>query len=162
MGSVAWKESAELVALAAIVGSLIFVGLQMKQSHEIALSEAYQQRSAISAEAFFTLSENGDALAAVLVAVPSDIRQIPDGISPKEFIAFQYWMFGMMVAIENVHYQYQIGFMTEEGWLRSRNAVKRQLRINALASPVMQGAKGNMSQSFREEIERMEAEVGAE
>ena len=58
--------------------------------------------------------------------------------------------------------EHQIGFMNEEGWLRSRNALKRQLRINALAHQILQGAKGNMSQSFREEVERIEAEVGAE
>jgi hypothetical protein len=162
MGSVAWKNSAELVGLAAIVGSLIFVGLQMEQSHEIALSEAYQQRSAMTSDAFFALSENDNALAALLVAIPSDTSEVPDGISPKELIAFQYWMLGMMAALENVHYQYQIGFMTEESWLRSRNSLKAQLRINAIAHPVLQIAKRGMGQSFREEVERIEAEVGAE
>jgi len=34
-----WKDSAELIGIAAIVGSLIFVGLQMRQDQEIALNE---------------------------------------------------------------------------------------------------------------------------
>jgi hypothetical protein len=34
-----WKNIAELAGIAAIVASLIFVGLQMKQEQEIAYSE---------------------------------------------------------------------------------------------------------------------------
>ena len=40
MKSANWKESAELVGLAAIVASLIFVGLELRQSQKIALNDA--------------------------------------------------------------------------------------------------------------------------
>ena len=36
-----WKEIAELVGIAAIVGSLIFVGLQMRQEQSIAVVDTY-------------------------------------------------------------------------------------------------------------------------
>ncbi len=35
-----WKDTAELIGIAAIVASLIFVGFQMKQEQEIARAEA--------------------------------------------------------------------------------------------------------------------------
>ncbi len=162
MADKSWKDIAELVGIAAIVASLIFVGLQMRQSHEIALSEAHQQRAAMTSEAFLALSENDRALAALLVAVPSYAIEVPDGIEPEEYIAFQYWLLGMMVTTENAHFQYQAGFLSEESWLRSRNGLKHQLRINALALPGFQVAKQHMSQSFLEEVERIEAEVAAE
>ncbi len=38
-----WKDIAELIGISAIVASLVFVGLQMKQSQEIAIAETYQQ-----------------------------------------------------------------------------------------------------------------------
>ena len=38
-----WKDIAEFTGMVAIVLSLIFVGLQMKQSQEIAIAETYQQ-----------------------------------------------------------------------------------------------------------------------
>ncbi len=41
-----WKGTAELVGLAAIVASLIFVGLQMRQDQEIAEAQAYIDASA--------------------------------------------------------------------------------------------------------------------
>ena len=46
-----WKSIAELIGIAAIVASLIFVGLQMKQTHEIALATLYQMRSDAAVEA---------------------------------------------------------------------------------------------------------------
>lgn len=42
MKSTNWKDVAELVGIAAIVASLIFVGLQMRQAQDIADSERYQ------------------------------------------------------------------------------------------------------------------------
>ena len=37
-----WKDMAELIGIAAIVGSLIFVGLQMRQDREVAISQINQ------------------------------------------------------------------------------------------------------------------------
>jgi hypothetical protein len=45
-----WKGTAELVGLAAIVASLIFVGLQMRQDQEIAEAQAYADASAVLTE----------------------------------------------------------------------------------------------------------------
>ena len=42
-----WKGTAELVGLTAIVASLIFVGLQMRQDQEIAEAQAYIDASAV-------------------------------------------------------------------------------------------------------------------
>lgn len=39
MNKSSWKDIAELVGIAAIVASLLFVGLEMRQSHQIALAE---------------------------------------------------------------------------------------------------------------------------
>ena len=45
-----WKGTAELVGLAALVASLIFVGLQMRQDQEIAEAQAYIDASAVVTE----------------------------------------------------------------------------------------------------------------
>lgn len=39
MKSLSWKDVAELIGIAAIVASLVFVGLQMRQTQEIAFAE---------------------------------------------------------------------------------------------------------------------------
>jgi len=38
-----WKDIAELIGITAIVASLIFVGLQLKQSQEIAMAAQYAE-----------------------------------------------------------------------------------------------------------------------
>lgn len=40
MTSLNWKNAAELVGMVAIVASLIFVGLELRQSHDIALTDS--------------------------------------------------------------------------------------------------------------------------
>ena len=57
-----WKDIAELVGIAAIVASLIFVGLQMKQSQEIAVAETYQQEIAAAYASGELASLNAEAV----------------------------------------------------------------------------------------------------
>ena len=66
-----WKESAELIGIAAIVASLVFVGLELRQSQQIALNEAafttaswyMETRSEINANAdVWTKGNAGEAL----------------------------------------------------------------------------------------------------
>ena len=55
-----WKKIAELAGIAAIVASLIFVGLQMKQEQEIAYSELDVSLLAIQAESTNLISTNSE------------------------------------------------------------------------------------------------------
>jgi hypothetical protein len=45
-----WKDTAELVGIAAIVASLIFVGMQMRQEQKIAEAEIYAQSNQLAIE----------------------------------------------------------------------------------------------------------------
>ncbi len=52
-----WKDVVELIGIAAIVASLIFVGLQMKQAQEIASADRFEQRIANLIEMHNTINE---------------------------------------------------------------------------------------------------------
>ena len=60
MRNVGWKDIAELVGIAAIVASLIFVGMQMRQDQEIAIVDALSLRVVTTAELAGLISENRD------------------------------------------------------------------------------------------------------
>ncbi len=45
MKPIKWKDTAELVGVAAIVASLVFVGLQLRQEQEIAITETFGDMS---------------------------------------------------------------------------------------------------------------------
>ena len=53
MKPIDWRTSAELVGLAAIVVSLIFVGFELRQSQKIALAAQYQARTESGREFFY-------------------------------------------------------------------------------------------------------------
>ena len=55
-----WKETAELVGLAASVASLVFVGLQMRQTGEIARSQIYSNQLANALTAYSAISDHPD------------------------------------------------------------------------------------------------------
>ena len=60
MKSVNWRALAEVVGIAAIVASLIFVGLQLRQSQDIALSELGASRHASRIELNNAISDHAD------------------------------------------------------------------------------------------------------
>ena len=58
-----WKGTAEFVGVIAIVGSLIFVGLQIKQEQEIALAEINLSLLASGIELNIAIGENAEVWA---------------------------------------------------------------------------------------------------
>ena len=44
MKSIGWKAAIELLGIAAIVASLVFVGLELRQSREIAIAEGVSRK----------------------------------------------------------------------------------------------------------------------
>ena len=60
MKSIGGKDIAEFVGITAIVASLIFVGLQLKQSQEIAIAETFLSILSSEIEATTGINENAD------------------------------------------------------------------------------------------------------
>jgi hypothetical protein len=55
----------QVVGMFGVIASLIFVGLQMKQAHEIALSNTYQSRSDATVDAMMATTSSPELLAAI-------------------------------------------------------------------------------------------------
>jgi hypothetical protein len=55
-----WKTTAELTGIAAIVASLVFAGLQLKLSQDIAVAAQYHDRAALTVEYMNAQLESGD------------------------------------------------------------------------------------------------------
>ena len=95
----------QVVGIFALVASLIFVGLQMKQTQEIALANQYQARSS----EFQAMSRTG---------VEANWTYPP----LRAFISEQYSAADISAVVwtwagfDNHHFQFQSGFLTEESW----------------------------------------------
>ena len=77
------REWLEIVGLFSVVASLIFVGLQMKQTHEIALANQYQERANNQLELIRTEMEIGRSIMSLMDGSPTSIRAEPTPEEPS-------------------------------------------------------------------------------
>ena len=139
-----WKDVAELTGIAAIVASLIFVGLQLKQSHEIALAAQYHARAALSIENFNAEMESGDlAFWGRRVKRNVDDEQSVEDRGRESLRTIKY-----MLIVDNHYYQYRAGFLEEEMWQAQLTGLKGQLKINARLRSIVRNRMNLLSPSF--------------
>ena len=118
-----WKGIAELAGIASIVASLVFVGLELRQSHRVALAEVYQARSsmAIEVQSAYAQSERlQDAVAKMISGEP---------LTPKEEVLVTRSWNPWLTYFENNHFQYEIGMLSEEQWTSTRNTMRTWARM---------------------------------
>ena len=128
---------AELVGLVAIVASLIFVGLQLKQSQDIALATQYQAR----AEATHSLTL-AHLEAGYVPRAPSLRAGLSDEVSAADINTYL-WLW---IQMDNHYYQYEAGFLSEETWqaqLRNTQGIYADSRCDSFTS----GAGGDCADS---------------
>ena len=105
-----WKDIAELVGIAAIVASLIFVALQMKQSHEVAIATQYQERSAITIETIVARSQIPGLVESIGARLKADFDQYVSETKSTTDIG-NLWFASRLsrAAFDNAHFQWQAG-----------------------------------------------------
>jgi len=128
----AWMQ---VVGIFALVASLIFVGLQIKQAHEIALANQFQTRAS-------------EFQAVSLVGIESNwtyppLRQyVTEDVSAADLSAIVWTWTGF----DNHHFQYQAGFLTEEAW-QAQVRAQQQVHSRCDLRPVYEWTKTRMRAS---------------
>ena len=131
-----WRTIAETVGAIAIVGSLIFVGLQLQQSQEIAIGSQYQERANAAIEMFsaqlgndIALSLRGAEIRQTLVASNQShlIEEHSDLQIGVAWVSFQ----TLFTVYDNNHFQYSAGYLDHDSWMAFR-----QRMITILAVPL--------------------------
>ena len=159
MKSENWKDVAEILGIAAIVASLIFVGLQMKQSQDIAIAQQYQDRSASALEWYLARMQSDSAmdLAAQRLDAENPYEkstmgiQLSLGTSDPRMLAQAYLEHrANMTSFDNYHFQYEQGFMLEDAW----RAFRTRLRI-MLANELNAEMYRQQSDQYRESFQLM-------
>ena len=122
MNSARLNDFVQIIGIFALVASLIFVGLQLKQTQDIALASQYQARS----EAAMNLFLSG--LEANYVPVPPLRSQVTQEVPARDVVT-TLWLWQSW---DNLYYQYQAGFLEESSWesvLRSIKTVHANCKI---------------------------------
>jgi hypothetical protein len=138
-----WKDIAELVGIVTIVASLLFVGLQLKQSHEIALATQYQSR-AEATQNLHLASIEADWIA----PIPALRNQVSDSMSARDINVFL-WLW---IQFDNHYYQYQSGFLEESAWQAQVRNIK-ELYSHCNARFVYEWRKKGLRSEFVELVE---------
>ena len=120
MDSAKLNDWMQVVGIFAVVASLIFVGLQMKQTHAIALSEIYQERAISSRESSVALASNPYFLSGSAKLYAGKQSEL----TAQEWIALENDFGSYLVVMDNYHQQYEWGFLSEAHWSNTVAGVK--------------------------------------
>ena len=105
----------QIVGLFGVIGSLIFVGIQLRQTQDIALSETYQNRTMANIDMNVGALSSPEFLSAVSKVYLNKI----DELTMPEAVALDWYMGTNLTLIENNHLQFRAGYLSQEHWQRN-------------------------------------------
>jgi hypothetical protein len=169
MDSAKLNDRIQVVGIFAVVASLIFVGLQMKQSHEIAVADQYQDRADAALDFYLALMQSDQALTmtgkdfsdavksgrAPVPIMNSLESEGPEGVAMRHLIYRSY-----ITKLDNYHFQYENGFLSEEAWQAFRLRLKLLLSRDIYAALYSQ-MSGQFRPSFHDICSQIMAEIDA-
>jgi hypothetical protein len=158
MDSSKLNEWLQVVGLFGVIASLIFVGLQMKQDREIALSAATQARTETTIQNILGMASNP------ILATALD--KIESGESDTLLLSERRALFlshqATLYNLENSHYQYINGFISEEKWTASREALREILRPSYGPRSTYKANPAAWRESFRQVVDQLILEIDSE
>ena len=146
-----WKDLAELVALVAVIGGLVAVVIELRQTQSALSSQAYQTRALDVINTMHEVSANPEL--AVLVNDYLDGDLTVDAASTEELVQLRNHFYLRRTDLDNEHYQYQNGFLDPDFY-----ATTTRREIKAYAPHWRAFGIPEPRQQFSEEVERILAD----
>ena len=110
----------QVLAIFALVASIIFVGLQMTQVQKIAIAGQYQERYAVAME-FWTSREQSsfqvERRGRALMERGGLPNGFDEGTTAAEFGSIYLYTRATIGIFDNLHFQNEIGLLPDEAWL---------------------------------------------
>ncbi len=119
------NEWLQVIGMFGVIASLIFVGLQMQQTQQIALSSTYQARSSATSESLMAAVSSPEFLSASAKIYANK----SDELTMQEAVAWEFYLGAEMTLFENNHQQYEMGFLSEEHWQRNVTELKCKFEL---------------------------------
>lgn len=168
MDSAKLNDWMQVVGLFALVASLIFVGLQMQQEHEIARVMIYQERASSIAETAIAAATSPEAMAASTKSAFGDPNQeiAMDGwagpITPQDMVLGTFQANAFLALADNSHFQYQAGFLPPEHWMSVRSTIKTAAATLPFFRFRIEASLDQQRPAFREELITLIGEIDEE
>ncbi len=148
----------QVVGLFAVVASLIFVGMQMRQEHEIARVMIYQARASTLAEISMTAASSPDAMAASIKSGFGDPNQEikfdnwAAPITAQDMALGTFQVNAFLAIADNSFYQYQEGFLPEEHWASVRATLITAATVFPFLRFRIEASLDQQRPAFRDEL----------
>jgi hypothetical protein len=119
-----WGSIGELVGAIAVVITLIYLAKQirlnthaMDEGRKLALAQTYQMRSD-ALQAMLVEAADSDHIAPIIIKLtglgyPEDVAALSQ-LSDEEWRRFRMWQIAQQTHWDNMHYQYQQGYLDRE------------------------------------------------
>ena len=109
------RKFIEIIGLLSVIGSLIFVGLEINQN-TAAIRGATQQEVSYQISEMYKMGVENEKIAFIMSQAYDGIRK--SDLSPTDYTRF--WLFSMMGfrRVENIYLQYNNGFVGSEAFDR--------------------------------------------
>ena len=138
----------QFLASVGVILSLIFVGVQIQQSRDIAIADIYQQRTALLLQSW-----------SFAVPVETEFRawmkhSAGQPLDPDEKYALANRYAARIAYWENNHFQYQIDLLPEEQWEASRNSIRGQADQQAFLD-TWERERFQLRKSFADEVDQI-------
>jgi hypothetical protein len=152
----------QVMGILAIVASLIFVGLQMRQDQAIAIAGQYQDRYASAMEFFLTREQSPRQVKRMGRRIMGQWG-LPKGygenITAAEFGSDFLYDRTIILIFDNLHYQHEMGLMSETAWKPYEAQLKAIVNgDDQLARYILAHQRDNFRTSF---IELCDQLIGA-
>jgi hypothetical protein len=102
---------AQTIGVLAILASLVFVGIQVRQNSEITRAQVHQQISDTFTVYLETMANHSN-----IIFGGARSRAGMDSLTDEELLRFSFLMAGLFKIWENAFYQYKSGFLDERNW----------------------------------------------
>jgi hypothetical protein len=170
MDSAKLNDWMQVIGIFAVVASLIFVALQMKQSQEIAIADQYQDRADAALEFYLARMQSDLALQMSASNIRDSIaagrlgeatRRSLENEGP-EMVAMRSMFYRANITMfDNYHFQYEQGFLFEDAWLGFRARLKSIL-ANDISAEFYESMRSQFRSSFQAECDQILRELAEE
>jgi hypothetical protein len=144
----------ELIAAIAVVISLIFVGIQIRDNTIASKAATYQETVAYDMELLLTVGSTPD-VARVFFTYISD----PNSLDEDEFLQGRTLFTASIRNFENLYIQHEAGMLSDEAWT-TREALIRNIILSPGFGKLIGGSTGrNMSGPFFDYAKQIRSDI---
>ena len=142
------EKISRLITNISLIGSLIFVGIQIKQNTMIAKSQIMAMEAEISQNYYLSIID-AELLTNAYTKMYANIE-----LNPNEIRQLNWHSYANFSSSNFKYWQYKNGMIDESEWMRKKKSIKWQFEVNQAYREAWTKMKFNFDTEFIEEFEK--------